>query len=623
MRSPSVSRRTQATSPSRAEFPINVSTRLRVPSLGEAPAEGGLALHAELRGQRPGQLELRPIRRTGARSTTSVRICLPSGERRRSAPQGKSGCATPSVPESSLTPQVVSREWPRAGRTPRRPLPPNPRLGRAEAPARRSAPSARAKTPRVASNAPAARAAWRWRSAGLTLRSARAGRRTIRGRGRRTRSEGRRRPRRTGADAGRGRPIPRAVRRGIGSRLARAARDPRDSSYGEPSEVERQRPASRSAARRWPAPAGQGPGGCVGTGRRRMAAACARAGAFQAPSGAATGGGLRFGLGLRRSRRARVRRTRGMGSGRSASGSGSGSGAGSSEGAGSGGETASGAGRLAASGAFGPGGLGSSWRLRLGLGSPAGAGAGGAIGSGAGTGSSLAGDAGGGRRRRSGTFPDDGGRQRAAPREPLDRPGDQERERHDRRTTHQATSSSQRPRATRPMKISSAARRRMDSGSGTRRLAYQPTGSAGARPPGAASEASPRPLVRGRLVFLARRLRVGLARGLGLGRGGHGARSWADGGAGTGRLGGLDDRVDGLVDRGIAVPGCGQQLLGAHARPLDDDVGLRASPFERLLDLGARRIRQLGRLVAGLLRGAGRPCSPRRGAPGSSRGSPW
>jgi len=35
------------------------------------------------------------------------------------------------------------------------------------------------------------------------------------------------------------------------------------------------------------------------------------------------------------------------------------------------------------------------------------------------------------------------------------------------------------------------------------------------------------------------------------------------------------------------VTGCGQKLLGAHARPLNDDVGLRAGPLQGLLDLGA------------------------------------
>ena len=52
---------------------------------------------------------------------------------------------------------------------------------------------------------------------------------------------------------------------------------------------------------------------------------------------------------------------------------------------------------------------------------------------------------------------------------------------------------------------------------------------------------------------------------------------------------------------GLAVAGRGEELLGAHARALDDDVGLRAGPLERLLDLGAGGVRQLGRLVAGLL----------------------
>ncbi len=47
--------------------------------------------------------------------------------------------------------------------------------------------------------------------------------------------------------------------------------------------------------------------------------------------------------------------------------------------------------------------------------------------------------------------------------------------------------------------------------------------------------------------------------------------------------------------------GCAEQLLGAFLGAADDHAGLRARPLERLLDLGADRVRELGRLVARLL----------------------
>src|SRR5829696_165706 len=67
------------------------------------------------------------------------------------------------------------------------------------------------------------------------------------------------------------------------------------------------------------------------------------------------------------------------------------------------------------------------------------------------------------------------------------------------------------------------------------------------------------------------------------------------------RLRCADDGVDRFLDGRLAVTGCGQKLLGAHTRPLDDDLGLRSGPLESLLDLGAGGVRQPGRLVARLL----------------------
>ena len=58
---------------------------------------------------------------------------------------------------------------------------------------------------------------------------------------------------------------------------------------------------------------------------------------------------------------------------------------------------------------------------------------------------------------------------------------------------------------------------------------------------------------------------------------------------------------DDLADRVGAEPGGGQQLLGALLGAREDRARLRAGPFERLLDLGTRGVRQLGRLVARLL----------------------
>ena len=62
------------------------------------------------------------------------------------------------------------------------------------------------------------------------------------------------------------------------------------------------------------------------------------------------------------------------------------------------------------------------------------------------------------------------------------------------------------------------------------------------------------------------------------------------------------------MNRLVAVPGRREELLGAHASALDDHVGLRARPLERLLDLGPGRVRELGGLVARLLE---EPCAAR------------
>src|SRR5207248_4888750 len=63
----------------------------------------------------------------------------------------------------------------------------------------------------------------------------------------------------------------------------------------------------------------------------------------------------------------------------------------------------------------------------------------------------------------------------------------------------------------------------------------------------------------------------------------------------------LDDGLPDTLDLLLTEPCRGEQLLGAALRAAEDRGGLRTGPFERLLDLGARGIRELGRLVAGLL----------------------
>ena len=62
-----------------------------------------------------------------------------------------------------------------------------------------------------------------------------------------------------------------------------------------------------------------------------------------------------------------------------------------------------------------------------------------------------------------------------------------------------------------------------------------------------------------------------------------------------------DDRVGNARDRLVAEPCRRQQLLGALLCADHDRVRLGARPLERLLHLGAGRVRELGRLVARLL----------------------
>ena len=59
------------------------------------------------------------------------------------------------------------------------------------------------------------------------------------------------------------------------------------------------------------------------------------------------------------------------------------------------------------------------------------------------------------------------------------------------------------------------------------------------------------------------------------------------------------------MNRRFAVTCRGEKLLGAHARTGDDDVCLCPGPLQRLLDLRARCVRELGGLVPRLLEEAG------------------
>ena len=103
----------------------------------------------------------------------------------------------------------------------------------------------------------------------------------------------------------------------------------------------------------------------------------------------------------------------------------------------------------------------------------------------------------------------------------------------------------------------------------------------------------------------------GLLVGSGLGL----TQLWArNGGRGAGsatrfcrRLGRADDRLRDPTDRLVTETCGGEQLLGALLGAGDDRAGLAARPLERRLDLGARGVREFGRLVAGLLEQPGRP----------------
>ena len=67
------------------------------------------------------------------------------------------------------------------------------------------------------------------------------------------------------------------------------------------------------------------------------------------------------------------------------------------------------------------------------------------------------------------------------------------------------------------------------------------------------------------------------------------------------RFDGVHDRLGDTPDRLVAETGGAEELLGAVLGAPDDRGRLRPRPLERLLDLGAGGVRQLGRLVTGLL----------------------
>ena len=95
----------------------------------------------------------------------------------------------------------------------------------------------------------------------------------------------------------------------------------------------------------------------------------------------------------------------------------------------------------------------------------------------------------------------------------------------------------------------------------------------------------------------------------GAGAGGVGRAGAGDGGPAIAEAGRTPDgRLGDLADRVLAEPGGGEQLLGAVLGTAEDRGGLGACPFERLLDLGARRVGQLRGLVARLLEQPGRAC---------------
>ncbi len=62
----------------------------------------------------------------------------------------------------------------------------------------------------------------------------------------------------------------------------------------------------------------------------------------------------------------------------------------------------------------------------------------------------------------------------------------------------------------------------------------------------------------------------------------------------------VDDRLADALDLVLAEPCRCEQLLGARLSAAEDRGSLCARPFQRLLDLGTGRVRQLGRLMARL-----------------------
>src|SRR5207253_5567606 len=65
------------------------------------------------------------------------------------------------------------------------------------------------------------------------------------------------------------------------------------------------------------------------------------------------------------------------------------------------------------------------------------------------------------------------------------------------------------------------------------------------------------------------------------------------------------DRLGDAANRFVAETSGAEQLLRAFLRAADDHPGLRARPFEGLLDFGPGGVRQLGGLMARLLEQAG------------------
>src|SRR5438552_16019861 len=110
------------------------------------------------------------------------------------------------------------------------------------------------------------------------------------------------------------------------------------------------------------------------------------------------------------------------------------------------------------------------------------------------------------------------------------------------------------------------------------------------------------------------RLRLGRLRALGLGRHLGTCRRAGERGRRRERarlarlLRRAHDRGGYLGDRLLSQPGGGEQLLRALLGAADDDARLIPSPLQRLLDLCAGGIRQLGRLMTRLLDEPGAAC---------------